>query len=116
MDLQEFVSETLAQIVNGVDGARKRVDSKDIKICPQLDGTAAHKGNMQIVAARGDAPATMVEFDVALSTTEDTGTKGGIGVVAGFVTLGSTGESSRENRSVSHVRFSIPVILQRKGE
>lgn len=53
----------------------------------------------------------MVEFDVALTVTEGTGTKGGIGVFVGAINLGSAGESKNENVSISHVRFRVPLQL-----
>ena len=59
----------------------------------------------------GEVPATVVSFDVALTATKETGTKGGIGVVAGIVSLGSAGQSSNENTSVSRVKFDVPVSL-----
>lgn len=114
MELRDFVSETLTQIINGVDDAKKSIDNEQVIISPRLDGTAGHKGYAGIVPSAGDAPATMINFDVSLSTTEGSGTKGGIGVVTGIVALGSSGQSSSETGSLSRVQFSIPVILQRK--
>ena len=114
MDLRDFVSETLAQIINGVNDAKNAVDNDQVIISPRLDGTAANKGHTGIAPSAGDAPATMVNFDVSLSTNEGTGTKGGIGVVTGLVALGSSGHSSSETSSLSRVQFSVPVILQRK--
>jgi hypothetical protein len=55
--------------------------------------------------------AQIVEFDVALTAMEGTGTKGGIGVVAGMFALGSTGQSKEESSSVSRVKFSVPLSL-----
>ncbi len=55
--------------------------------------------------------AQMINFDVALTVTEGTGTKGGIGVVTGIFTLGSAGQSEAESSTVSRVKFAIPVVL-----
>ena len=52
-----------------------------------------------------------VDFDVALTVTEGTGTKGGIGIVAGAFALGSTGQSTAQNSSVSRVQFSVPIAF-----
>jgi len=54
-----------------------------------------------------------VQFDVALTVKEGTGTKGGIGVFAGVISLGSAGQSSAENASVSRVKFLVPLALPR---
>jgi hypothetical protein len=116
MDLQTFVSETLIQIISGIQEAGRQVDSETVKICPRLDGTAAHKGYSEIVPSRKDAPATVISFDVALQATEGSSTKGGLGVVMGVVSLGSAGQSSSESSSLSRVQFSIPVIRNRRAE
>jgi hypothetical protein len=56
-------------------------------------------------------PIRNVEFDVALTVAEGTGTKGGIGIVAGASALGSTGQSTAQNSSVSRVQFNVPLAL-----
>jgi hypothetical protein len=113
MELKDFVAGTITQIVEGVDAAKKSVDSENVMVSPTLSGTAAHKGYSGTFPTSNDSPATMINFDVSLSTTEGSGTKGGIGVVTGIVSLGSSGESRNETSSLSRVQFSIPVILQR---
>jgi hypothetical protein len=52
-----------------------------------------------------------VDFDVPLTVTEGTGTTGGIGIVAEPFALGSTGQSTAQNSSVSRVRFSVSLAL-----
>ncbi len=110
MDLQEFISQTLIQIVNGVTDAQNIESEKGAKISPSLSGSAEYAAEHGFL--KSDAgPAQIVQFDVAITAKEGTGTKGGIGVVAGIVSLGSTGQSNTENSSVSRVKFSVPVTL-----
>ena len=52
-----------------------------------------------------------VKFDVAVTATEGTGTKGGIGVVAGVFALGSQEQSSAEVSAVSRLKFAVPIAL-----
>ena len=53
-----------------------------------------------------------VHFDVAVSTSEGTETKGGIGVVVGPVgSVGSQDQSDVASSSMSRIRFSVPVKL-----
>ena len=78
----------------------------------KLQGSAASKDLSGFIPVIGASqPASVVAFDVALTATEGTGSKGGIGVVAGIVSLGTAGHSNNENTSVSRVQFSIPVVL-----
>jgi len=114
VELRDFVSETLTQIIDGLDDAKKRIDNEQVIISPRISNTFGFKGVTGIVPSADDAPAIMINFDVSLSTTEGSDTKGGIGVVTGIVALGSSGQSSSETASLSRVQFGIPVILQRK--
>jgi hypothetical protein len=109
VDLKTFVTETIAEIVEGVQEAQARVADTGALVNPSLaneDG-AAKAG---LINAWG-AYAQMVKFDVALTATEGTGTKGGIGVVVGGITLGSSGQSKTESSAVSRVQFVVPITL-----
>jgi hypothetical protein len=111
MDLKEFVSETLVQIVAGVKEAQSQAKELGAQVNPNLIGgsssDAAKEGYLRIAIGY----AQIVHFDVALTVTEGTGTKGGIGVFTGAVNLGSTGQSKSESLSASRVQFSVPMAL-----
>ena len=110
MDLREFVAETLVQIIDGVKDAQSRAKESGANVNPRITGSAEHAAKHGFLSASG-APAQIVQFDVALTVKEGTGTKGGIGVFSGLVNLGSAGQSSNENLSVSRVKFSVPLAL-----
>lgn len=110
MNLKDFIAETLAQIVDGVKEAQSRAAQVGATINPPISTEASLAIKHGIVYARGEA-AQFVQFDVALTATEGSGTKGGIGVVVGAFTLGSTGQSQTENSSLSRVKFSVPLVL-----
>ncbi len=100
MDLQEFVSQTLVQIIQGVKDAQQEARKHGGKVNPDQSHSPFPGKDIQ-----------NVEFDVALTVTEGTGTKGGMGLVVGPLALGTQGESKAQNSSVSRVRFSVPVRL-----
>lgn len=112
MELKEFVSETLWQIVSGVEEAQQKISTLGGEINPSLIGSVEHiaKAGGGIETMGGNY-AQIVEFDVAVTAIEGKGTKGGIGIVAGVISLGSTGQSNTENSSVSKLRFKIPLTL-----
>jgi hypothetical protein len=56
-----------------------------------------------------------LEFDVAVTAQEGTATKGGIGVFAGAIGLGSQGQSTAANQTVSRIKFAVPVLLPTIG-
>ena len=111
MNLQDFIKETLVQIVNGIEDAQLELKETNAIISPKIHNPDPVKEVKGMLLVRDQNPATVVSFDVALTSTEGTGTKGGIGVVAGMVNLGSSGESKQERVNVSRVSVNIPVSL-----
>jgi hypothetical protein len=78
VDLKDFVSQTLSQIVEGVQTAQSQIKAKGAVINPSFIGNykeiAKHGGGLMTNVG---GYAQVVEFDVALTVTEGTGTKGG---------------------------------------
>lgn len=111
MELKEFISQALANIVQGVLAAQQVLGANGKYINPELSTQqGAHEKHGKLVSIQGQLVQT-VEFDVAVTATEGTGTKGGIGVVAGVFALGSQGQSSEEISAVSRIKFSVPITL-----
>jgi hypothetical protein len=111
MNLKEFVSGVLTQIIEGVQEAQAGRTPESGQVNPGLSttqGILQARGHM--VSRRGELVQD-VEFDVALTTNEGTQTKGGIGVFVGAVGLGSQGQSDQSHSSVSRVKFSVPLTL-----
>ncbi len=113
MELKTFVAETITQIVEGVAEAQKRCSERGARVNPRLTGNYVHRD--ELWAGEGSAPAQFVEFDVAIGATEGSGTKGGIGVIVGAFTLGSSGQSQAERSASSRVKFSVPLVLPEEG-
>ena len=109
MELKTFVAETISQIVEGVAEAQERCKGRGALVNPRVAGNYVQRD--ELWAGDGSAPAQFVEFDVALTATEGTGTKGGIGVIVGAFTLGSSGQSQAERSASSRVKFSVPLVL-----
>lgn len=110
MDLREFVAETIKQIVAGVKDAQAVQAENGASVNPRLSTSAELAVKHGILIASGSA-AQLVQFDVAVTVKEGTGTKGGIGIFAGALNLGSSGQSNNESASVSRVKFFVPLVL-----
>ena len=64
------------------------------------------------IEAEGGQKVEMFEFDVAVIAAQHEGQKAGIGVVlASIISGGVQAESKQEDRSVSRIKFSVPVVL-----
>lgn len=115
MQLREFVGEALAEILQGVNDAQQVLGPLGDDINPKLStpqGTLEQKGNL---VSRQGKLVQLVEFDVAVTVSEGTGTKGGIGVFVGGIGLGSQGQSNATNSSLSRIKFTIPLTLPNKA-
>lgn len=109
MNLQDFIRETLIQIINGVKDAQEIIGESGAAINPiglsrmrdQLGGRGYHSG----------AVTEAVEFDVAVTVTEGESTKKGAGAFISVVALGAQKQTEAHSSSVSRVKFSVPALL-----
>jgi hypothetical protein len=117
MKLQEFVTETLREIVTGVKAAQQYADAQGAKINPPSRKLGELK-SMRIVDASTGQLLRDVEFDVAVTFTEGTVAEGGAGIFVAGLGLGAKGKSDTSSSSVSRIRFAVPVSLpvQREGK
>jgi len=101
MELEEFITESLKQIMTGVTKAQE---------------DPANTGIINAIKPGGGlyAPVKEIEFDVAVTVSQEQGTKGGIGIFVGDVGVGAKGQSQSSNTSVSRIKFSVPVAFSLK--
>ena len=113
MELRDFVRESLIQIVQGVSDAQKElVNSHSLgSISPEIRNNREALESKGILLTPEGTPVQTVEFDVSVSATEGTGTKGSIGIVVGILGLGSQGQASQSNANTSRLKFLVPVSL-----
>src|SRR5206468_4316360 len=107
MNLKEFVADTLKQIIDGVVEAQAYGKEKDARVNPLHLPVRDVKGDVHSVLFRQDIPHP-VEFDVAVTASDEKQTKAGVGVIIAAWTLGASGQSRSGNEHVSRIKFIIP--------
>jgi hypothetical protein len=114
MKLQDFISGTLKELMDGVKSAQKYATESGGAINPRgliyLDGSSGmvqHKETSRI--------GQEIEFDIEVTASEEEKIKSGVGILVSIVGFGVQGQSGSENRSVNRIKFKIPVIFP-KGE
>lgn len=114
MKLEDFIAESLIQIVNGVRRAQKDLKGTGARVSPQMRMTLKEHtiGNAEM---DGGQPVSNVEFDVLVTATEGKGSKGGVGVVVGIVGLGTQAQSDAKQGQESRLKFKIPILLPLQG-
>lgn len=110
VSLQDFVSETLKQVIGGVVVAQDYAKDKGAYVNPYLMPSGDGKISRLRHSETGTFPGS-VDFDVAVTTVKGTETQGGIGIFVGPVALGSKGQSESSSSSVSRIKFSVPVAF-----
>lgn len=95
MELQEFIETTLKNIADGVQQAAKNLghENSETAINPR---TSDSKFGYNV---------QMVDFDIAVTTTES---KGG-SAKAGIKVFGAEGNIHKEDSTVNRIRFSVPI-------
>lgn len=111
MDLQKFVTTALVQIVNGARDAQDQLKSTGARINPGLwdpmrdsQQTVVHPNGWRTYAKD-------VQFDVAVTATDEKSAEGGAGLRVWGTGIGAEGKVTSENSTVSRVQFAIPVSL-----
>ena len=95
----DICSTTLAQLIQGVRDAQTSIKGHGGRIVPYGVGQSSATG----------ATVQNIEFDVAVTVTEGSEKKGGLGVSIASLSLGGTAQASSTNSSISRIKFSIPV-------
>lgn len=112
VELKEFVSFSLTQIVDGVVEAQKQAETNGAAINPRVtDQSAAVHRPGRLRPDIGGAPVKDIQFDVAVTITESekTDAKAGISIFSAKLVGELGGDSATE--SASRLRFSVPLAL-----
>lgn len=107
MELKDFVSNTLVQIVEGICDAQKKVSHlHECKISPAHTPGSANSDSCHITDVPGADSLECVNFNIAISTSASGNLDGKAKIIVVNAELGGT--ISRENIS----RVSFPVYVQ----
>lgn len=98
MDIKEFVSDTLKQIIDGVVEAQKYAKEKDAVVVPYHD----YQKN--------------VSFDVAVTVDESKEKEGKAGITVWSIGGSVSGKTESSSSTVSRIKFEIPIELPQGSE
>ncbi|OPZ54330.1 MAG: hypothetical protein BWY90_00147 [Deltaproteobacteria bacterium ADurb.BinA014] len=111
MNLQEFVTQTIIAIVNGVADAKAKLGEDRVNpIVEAFDRKHNAANSVRLMDKKGNLMRN-VTFDVAVTASQATGTKGSLGIIVAGVGLGTKGQTDKSNATVSRVQFTVPVTL-----
>jgi hypothetical protein len=113
MELKEFVSRTLTQLIAGVKDAQAEAKTMDAHVNPHLMKNEVTGKEPRIIIPIGNIaqPIFLVDFDVAITASEGSSAKGGLGIFVSSVGIGGQGESKSTSSQESRIRFVVPISL-----
>lgn len=105
MELKEFVSQSLIQIMEGVRDAQEKAKEFNARVNPFTD-------------VRTDAFAIEytfkdtqhVEFEVCVTSEDKKGAAGGLSVLFGAISVSGKVEDTASKIALNRLKFSVPVI------
>lgn len=106
MELKEFVKNTLIEIVEGVKNAKEECRKLGGEVTPSVT-----KASLGTETGSSYRRTQEVEFEVALSEIDKSGSKKGIGVALSVVRAGGSSDAEKEIQSLSKIKFSVTIVL-----
>jgi len=113
MELKEFVSESIKQIVAGIFEAQGACKMSRARVNPSKLNLDLDNLQGEVVDLDSGMLLSSIEFDVAVTTEEGKEAKGGIGVFVGTVGIGSQGQTDSKTSSMSRLKFNVPICFPR---
>jgi hypothetical protein len=114
MKLQEFVSETLREIIAGVKEAQASAQDNGALVNAAENRARDKDKHVSIRVGPGreiTVPIRDIDFDVAVTTSDTSETQAGGGIMVAGFGLGAKGKSDTLNSCVSRVKFTVPLAL-----
>ena len=109
MELKDFISESLIQIIDGVTAAQEHASKKGAEVAPHLSPGSVPDGTF--LAYHADTPLQTVEFDIAVTASEKDKAEGTIGILVATLGVGVRGSEERQTTELSRIKFKVPVGL-----
>ena len=109
MQLKDFVKDVIVEIAEGITGASKELEGKDVIINPMYTVASPNSDDLMIATQGGARRAQYVQFEVFVNTSNSQDQKAGLSVFAGFIGGGAAAGSSENIASGNLLKFRIPV-------
>jgi len=110
MELNEFVSQAITQIIDGVKEAQEHANVKGALVAPGLSTKVALKSGY-VYDINFSWVEHNIDFDVAITTSEGMEGRVGAGIFVAGITLGGSGKGEMYNQTISRLKFSVPIYL-----
>jgi len=111
MQLREFISETIVQIINGIVDSQKQVDSLGAKVNPAMLLNTSRSIGLAGEYSNTKRNVYPIEFDIAVGEAKGDGVKAGIGILSVVLSAGAQSEIKSSQSNESRIKFIVPVVF-----
>jgi len=120
MELDEFVSATLKSLIKGFNDAKEYGEANGAIVNPILmEREFDFKQETSIWRKDGQdgrRALTKVDFDVAVTASNEEGNKVGGGLKIQIVNLGASSTNKEVNQTSSRIKFTVNIALPHQGD
>lgn len=113
MELKDFISNTLTQIVEGVVASQDRFHELGGVINPHgFQHVSENIPHGEVKSIKGSVYMLCdVQFEVSLTSDNSTNSSSGIAVLFGAFSLGGKTADDNRQASLNRIKFNIPILL-----
>ena len=115
MELKEFISNTLYQIISGVRDSQKRIEQEKIDAAVNPNIHASGNNKQWTNTNNGTRYHESVVFEVGLVIEKGEGSSAKVGVKACLFNGGVEGQSDKTEQSSHRIKFAVPIIYPVQG-
>lgn len=111
MELRQFLKVSLSEIIQAMEDVADFAKEHGAEINPSTLEWRTDQGQVLIYDEESGLLATLVEYDVAV--TSERGHEEGAGIKVLGIGMGANAKTqyTSQNQSVSRIKFSVPVVL-----
>lgn len=116
MNLQEYISESLVQIVNGINDANEKLKGTGASVPKTISAPANAEKYTRIHTAHSTEIVADINFDVKIEIVESQNTEGGGGLKLHVASFGANHEVKDSTSSSQRLQFTLPLSLPGKSD
>ena len=112
MELKQFIKETLVEISQGVNEAHEELKGSGTVINPSYVKNESEKVFLYTEGLVKHPLIQFIDFDVAVTASEESGNTGKAGVSIVGINLGTQRTKDASTSGVSRIKFQVPILLK----
>ena len=123
MELEDFISKALEQIVLGVDKSKEKLSNSGAELNPDVKGKAEDLASAGVITsmdsarpeAKGEKPrkaVVRVQFDIAVAAEKTKSGRVKLGVLGALLGVDAKGQIEKTGSAEHRIKFEVPLRLK----